>query len=564
MDQSVPYSASAAPRPWVATYPSGVPAEIDPNVYDSAADFISKTAAKYGARTAFQQLGVDLTYHQLDDDSAQLAAYFQIDLKLQPGDRIALMLPNVLQYPVAMFAALRAGLTVVNVNPLYTAPELVGLIESSTPRAILVLETFAATLEKTFQSAKVEHVIIARIVDFMKFPKSLIADYIIRKKRKLVPAWHIEGVHQFRDAMKAHPPASFRQPKLDHESVAFLQYTGGTTGKPKGAVLTHGNIIAAVLGFGAWWEPKFGVEQERMLIALPLYHVAALVAQMLTSLHLGSASRLVINARDIPAVVKDFAEFKPTFFLGLNTLLAALMNNVEFQKLDFSSLKFTGAGGTATKSAVADRWQAMTGKVVLEGYGLSETCGAATVTSYENKTFDGTIGVPLPSLDIEIRNLIGEKVPYGTAGELCIKGPVVMRGYYNLPHETAKVIGEDGFFATGDIAVMEPSGKIKIVDRMKDMILVSGFNVYPNEIEDVLFKLDGVIDVAVIGIADEQSGEVPAAYIVRRDNDLTEEKVIQFSRENLAAYKTPKHIIFKSELPKSPVGKTLRRELRAP
>jgi long-chain acyl-CoA synthetase len=549
-------------RPWLAEYPPGVPAEIDLSTYSSMADLLAQAVRKFGPQTAFHQLGVNITYRQLDEYSARLAAYFQQSLRLAPGDRIALMLPNVIQYPIAMFAALRAGLAIVNVNPLYTAPELVSLIADSTPRAVIVLETFAATLERALKSAPVETIIIARIAELMPFPRGPIADYVIRKKKKLVPAWSIPGAKTFRAAMLAHRGAAFTPPPLSHATMAFLQYTGGTTGAPKGAVLSHGNVLADVLMFGAWWKSAFTKSAETALIALPLYHVAALVCQCLVGIHFGARSVLVINPRDIPALVKDFATHKPAIFAGLNTLFTALLHNPEFRALDFSSLHFTAAGGTATQPAVAEAWQALTGCTVLEAYGLSETAGAATANPVTRKAFDGTIGVPLPSILIEIRDEQGLAVPPGTPGEICIKGPIVMQGYYQRPEETAKVLGADGFFATGDIGVMNPNGTIKIVDRKKDMVLVSGFNVYPNEIEDVLFRHPAILEVAVVGIADAQSGEIPVAFVVRKDSALQESDIIAYARENLAAYKVPRRVVFISELPKTPVGKVLRRHLR--
>jgi long-chain acyl-CoA synthetase len=549
-------------RPWLSEYPPGVPAEIDLSTYTSMADLLAKAVRRYGPQTAFHQLGVDITYSQLDEYAARLAAYFQQTLRLTPGDRIALMLPNVIQYPIAMFAALRAGLAIVNVNPLYTAPELVSLIADSTPRAIIVLETFAATLERALKSVPVETVIVARIAELMPFPRGLIADYVIRKKKKLVPAWAIPGAKKLRAAMLAHEAGSFAPPPLGQGTMAFLQYTGGTTGAPKGAVLTHGNVLADVLMFGAWWESGFADGAQTVLIALPLYHVAALVCQCLVGIHFGVKSVLVINPRDIPALVNDFEVHKPAIFAGLNTLFTALLNNPKFRTLDFSTLKLSAAGGTATQPAIADRWQALTGTTVIEAYGLSETAGAATANPITRKKFDGTIGVPLPSILVEIRDEQGLALPPGSPGEICIKGPIVMRGYYQRPDETAKVLGADGFFATGDIGVMSPEGIIKIVDRKKDMVLVSGFNVYPNEIEDVLFRHPGILEVAVVGVADAQCGEIPVACVVRKDAALQEADIIAYARENLAAYKVPRRVVFIEELPKTPVGKVLRRQLR--
>jgi long-chain acyl-CoA synthetase len=548
--------------PWLSQYPVGVAADIDVEDYPSMAAFLEQAVARFGDRVAFHQFGVDLTYRQLDEDSARLAAYFQKDLGLNPGDRIALMLPNSLQHPIALFAALRAGLTVVNVNPLYTAPELANLLKDSGARAIVVMEISAATVEQALASVAVEHVIVARVAEMLPFPKSVLVDYVVRKKKKLVPDWKISGAVAFRAAMTARPVTDFARASLNRDTRAFLQYTGGTTGDPKGAVLTHGNVVADVLMFSAWCKPAFSPSGDVTLIALPLYHVAGLVCQCLTCLHMGTRSVLVMNPRDIPALVKDFATHRPTIFGGLNTLFTALMNNEDFRALDFSALRSTFAGGTATQPAVAERWQQLTGRPVVEAYGLSEAAGIVTANPVTVTAFEGTIGVPLPSMRIEIRDENGANVGAGTPGEICVAGPVVMQGYFNRPEETAHVIGADGFFATGDIGIMDERGVIRIVDRKKDMILVSGFNVYPNEVEGALFRHPGILEVAVVGVADPESGETPVACVVKKEPGLTEAEVIRFARISLAAYKVPKRVVFVNDLPKTPVGKVLRRQLR--
>lgn len=555
-------SEPSSARPWLGEYPPGVPEEVDLNVYASMADLVEKAAARFGDRVAYHQLGVDLTYRRLDDYSTRLAAYFQQDLRLREGDRIALMLPNVIQYPIAMFAALRAGLIVVNINPLYTAPELVTLIKDSSPKAIVALETFAATLERALKTAPVEAVVIARIAELQPFPRSLIVDYVVRKQKKLVPPWKIPGAVKFREAMRRRGAETFRAPKLSRETDAFLQYTGGTTGAPKGALLTHGNVLAEVLIVAAWFAPAFRPVAETMLIALPLYHVAALLSQGMIAVHFGFKAILVINPRDIPALVKDFEIHKPTLFTGLNTLFNALLNNAAFQRLDFSSLRLTSAGGTATQPTVAERWQALTGNPIIEAYGLSEVASAATSNPVTRTHFDGTIGVPLPSMMVEMRMADGSPAPFDSPGEIYIKGPTVMRGYFNQPEETAKVLGADGFFATGDIGVMDSRGVIKIIDRKKDMVLVSGFNVYPTEVEEVLFRHPGVLEVAVVGVADAHTGEAAVACVVKKDAALTEAELMTFARQSLAGYKAPRRVVFLDGLPKTPVGKVLRRELR--
>ena len=548
--------------PWLSQYPAGVAADIDLDDYPSMAALLEEAVARFGERIAFHQFGVDLSYRQLEEHSARLAAYFQKDLRLNPGDRVALMLPNALQHPIAMFAALRAGLTVVNVNPLYTAPELANLIKDSGARAIVVMEVSAATLEQALASVAIEHVIVARVAEMQNFPRSILVDYVVRKKKKLVPHWTIPGAIAFKTAMTARPATEFARPALNRDTRAFLQYTGGTTGEPKGAVLTHGNVLADVLIFAEWVQPVFRESGEITLVALPLYHVAALVCQCLVSLHLGTRCVLVMNPRDIPSLVKDFATHRPTVFGGLNTLFTALMNNEDFAALDFSSLRSTLGGGTATQPAVADRWQKLTGTPVVEAYGLSEAAGAVTANPVTQTAFEGTIGVPLPSMRIEIRDERGAAVGAGTPGEICVAGPVVMQGYFNRPEETAHAIGADGFFSTGDIGVMDERGVIRIVDRKRDMILVSGFNVYPNEVEGVLFRHPGILEVAVVGVVDEQSGETPVAFVVKKEPRLTEADVIEFARTSLTAYKVPKHVVFVNDLPKTPVGKVLRRQLR--
>ncbi|TDG10348.1 long-chain-fatty-acid--CoA ligase [Paraburkholderia guartelaensis] len=548
--------------PWLSQYPAGVAADIDLDDCPSMAALLEQAVARFGDRIAFHQFGVNLTYRELDAYSARLAAYFQKNLQLKPGDRIALMLPNSLQHPIAMFAALRAGLTVVNVNPLYTAPELASLIKDSGARAIVVMEVSAATLQQALALVPIEHVIVARVAEMQSFPRSILVDYIVRKKKKLVPDWTIPGAIAFRTAMTARPAADFTKTALNRETRAFLQYTGGTTGDPKGAVLTHGNVVADVLIFAAWVRPVFRTSGEITLVALPLYHVAALVCQCLVSFHLGTRCVLVMNPRDIPSLVKDFATHRPTVFGGLNTLFTALMNNEAFGALDFSTLRSTFGGGTATQPAVAERWQKLTGTPVVEAYGLSEAAGAVTANPVTQTAFEGTIGVPLPSMRIEIRDEGGAALRAGMPGEIFVAGPVIMQGYFNRPEETAHAIGSDGFFATGDIGIMDERGVIRIVDRKRDMILVSGFNVYPNEVEGVLFRHPGILEVAVVGVADSQSGETPVAFVVKKEPGLTESDVIEFARTSLTAYKVPKQVVFVNDLPKTPVGKVLRRQLR--
>lgn len=548
--------------PWYAEYPAGVPTEIDHDEYTSLADLLETAAKRHGDATALHSLGVNLSFDQFEDYSARLAAYLQKDLRLQKGDRIAIMMPNILQYPIALFAATRAGLAVANVNPLYTAAELAVLINEAAPRAIIVLETFAATVERALKIAQVEAVIVARIAEMQRFPRSLIVDYVVRRKKKLVPAWAIPGAINFRQAMLRHPKEAFRQPQVSRDDVAFLQFTGGTTGTPKAAVLTHGNVLADLLALAAWYGPigDFGAD-DSWIIALPLYHATGLVCQCLIAIHFGVKAVLVINPRDIPALVKEFAVHKPTFFTGLNTLFAALLNDPAFQRLNFH-LRVTAAGGTATQAVIAQRWQELTGCAILEGYGLSEVTGAVTGQPVTRTSFDGAVGVPLPSVVVEIRDENGKPSPIGSPGEICVKGPMVMRGYLNRAEETARILGEDGFLATGDIGVMDARGVIKIVDRKKDMVLVSGFNVFPSEVEAVLSRHPDILEAAVIGVADEKSGEAPVACVVKKNAAVTEAEIISYARESLAAYKAPRRVIFVEDLPKTPVGKVLKRKLR--
>lgn len=547
--------------PWLQHYDAGVSAQIDTTRYANFAAWFDETMARYRERIAYHHMGVEITYHKLDELSARLAMVLTDDLGLREGDRVALMMPNVIQYPISVFAALRAGLVVVNINPLYTVAELGNVLADARPRAIIVLETACAVLEQALRRVCVDHVLVANLSDLQPFPKRPLIDWVVRRRRKLVAPWRIEGARPLRALLlAARPPRVLNGGQ--RSSIAFLQYTGGTTGTPKGAVLTHANVVSQVQCLDAWFAPIFDPAGGWTLIALPLYHVSALMCQCLSSLATGTSAVLLTNARDLASVIDALRRFRPQLLSGINTLLAALMNHPEFSTLDFSRLRFTGAGGTATQPAVAKRWREMTGVAVCELYGLSEVTGACTGNPVTTRDSAGTIGLALPSVEVQIRDDDGRPAAPGQPGELMVRGPVVMSGYYQRPEETARAIGADGFFATGDIATMDERGFLRIVDRKKDMILVSGFNVYPTEIEAALGAHPGILEIAVVGVAHPKSGETPVACVVRRDPALDQAGVIAYARTLLTAYKVPRAVVFLDTLPKTPVGKVLRRELR--
>jgi long-chain acyl-CoA synthetase len=484
---------------------------------------------------------------------------------LQKGARVALMMPNVLQYPVALMASLRAGYTVVNINPLYTPRELEHQLKDSGAEAIVILENFASTLQAVIAKTSVKHVVVATMGDMLGF-KGFIVNFVVRRVRKMVPAWSLPGHVSFKEALKSGATRTFKPAKVSPDDIAFLQYTGGTTGVSKGATLLHRNILANIAQNAAWVESAY-IKKPRpanlvYVCALPLYHVYALTVNALMGMQQGAQNILIPNPRDIPGFVKELGKYKVNVFPGLNTLFNALLNNEDFHKLDFSPMRLTFGGGMAVQKAVADRWQKLTGCIISEGYGLSETSPVATGNRFDADAFTGTIGLPVPSTEIAIRDDDGKDLPLGEVGEICIRGPQVMAGYWNRPDETAKVMTRDGFFRSGDMGFMDENGYVKIVDRKKDMILVSGFNVYPTELEDVVAQLPGVLEVAAIGIPDEKSGEVPKLFIVKKDPGLTEAAVMEYCKANLTAYKRPKVIEFRKDLPKTNVGKILRRELR--
>ena len=551
-------------RIWLKQYPPGVPADIEPTQYASLVDLLEESFTKFADRKAFICMDKSISYRDLDQMSVALAAYLQ-GRGLQRGARVAIMMPNVLQYPVATAAVLRAGFAVVNVNPLYTPRELEHQLKDSGAEAIIVLENFAHTVEQVIAKTSVKHVIVASMGDLLGF-KGVIVNLVVRRVKKMVPAWSLPGAVSFNDALSAGRGLTFNKPKLSPGDVAFLQYTGGTTGVSKGATLLHRNIVANVLQNDAWLQPAMAapphVDQLMVVCALPLYHIFALTACYLLAVRAGGCNLLIPNPRDIPGFIKELAKYQVNNFPAVNTLYNGLMHHPDFKKLDFSKLKISNGGGMAVQRPVAEQWKAITGCSIAEGYGLSETSPTLTCNTTTDPEFNGTIGIPVPSTWISIRDDDGNEMPLGQPGEICAKGPQVMSGYWNRPEETAKVMTADGYFRTGDIGIMDEKGYTKIVDRKKDMILVSGFNVYPNEIEEVIASNPGVLECAVIGIPDSKSGEAVKAFVVKKDPNLTAEALVKFCQEQLTGYKVPKHIEFRTDLPKTNVGKILRRQLR--
>ncbi len=547
---------------WLKNYQAGVAAEIDINEFKSVSEVFERSAAKFRDRPALACMDKILSYGELDQLSANFASYLQNTLGLAKGSRVAIMMPNLLQYPIAVFGTLRAGCTVVNVNPLYTPRELEHQLKDSGAETIVILENFANVLEQVLPRTPVKNVVIASIGDMLGFPKRLIVNFVVRKVKKMVPPWHIARHTGFNDALATGARQPMRKVDISHDDIAFLQYTGGTTGVSKGAMLTNANIIANMLQAGEWVKHSVREGQEIIVTALPLYHIFSLTANLMVFTELGAMSILITNPRDIPGFVKELKKYKVTAITGVNTLFNALLNNPDFKTVDFSTWRLALGGGMAVQKAVADKWKDITGTPLIEAYGLTETSPAACINPLDLKAYNGTIGVPIPSTEIQIRDNEGREVAQGESGELCIRGPQVMKGYWQRPEETAKVIDSQGFLATGDMAMVTPEGYVKLVDRKKDMILVSGFNVYPNEIEDVVALHPGVLEVACIGIPDEKSGEVVKVFVVKKDPALTEADVLSHCRTNLTGYKVPKSVEFRQELPKTNVGKILRRALR--
>ena len=555
-------------RFWLKHYPPGVPADIDADQYTSLVALMEEGFARHAGRNAYAFMDRYFTFADIDRHSAAFGTWLQ-GLGLARGARVAIMMPNVVQYPIALAGVLRAGYVVVNVNPLYTPRELEHQLRDSGAEAIVILENFAATLQQVIAKTPVKHVVVASIGDMLGFPKGAIVNFAVRRIKKIVPTYSLPGHVRFNDALDAGARGKLAPVTLGPQDIAFLQYTGGTTGVSKGATLTHRNLVANVLQLEAWVQPALNdtsrgpvPEQLVYICALPLYHVFALTVNCLGGLRLGSLNVLIANPRDIPGFAKELAKYKFNVIPGVNTLFNALAESPDFQKLDFSSMRIANGGGMAVQQAVAEKWIKLTGVPIVEGYGLSETSPVATSNPVLTREYNGTIGLPVPSTEIAILDDAGQPVPLGQPGEIAIRGPQVMAGYWNRPDETAKVMTPDGFFKSGDIGIMDERGYTKIVDRKKDMIIVSGFNVYPNEVEGVVAMHPGVVECAAIGIPDDKSGEAVKVFVVRKDPALTEAALMEFCKQNLTGYKKPKYIEFRDELPKTNVGKILRRELR--
>ena len=545
---------------WLKHYPKGVPAEIDVNEYASIREVFEESVAKYATRPAFSCMGKSLTYAELDTLSAAFGAWLQ-GIGCRKGTRVALMMPNILQYPVCLFGILRAGCTVVNVNPLYTARELQHQLNDSGAEVIVCLENFASVFAQVRGNTKIRQPVLTSVGELLSF-KGLLVDFVLRRVKKAVPAFSIPGAIRLSDALAEGRKRTLEQVPIGPDDIAFLQYTGGTTGVAKGAMLLHRNIVANLLQARAWVLPFRGDAREVIIAPLPLYHVLALTANCLVFMTLGGENVLIPNPRDIPSFVKEIAKYRFTGITGVNTLFNALVNNEAFRKLDFSSLRLTLGGGMAVQEAVAEKWKKVTGTPLIEGYGLTETSPLVTLNPVDLPAYNGSIGLPVSSTEIMLRDDAGQAVALGQPGEICIRGPQVMAGYWQRQDETDKVIDKDGWFASGDVGVMDERGYIRIVDRKKDMILVSGFNVYPNEIEAVVAMHPGVLECAVVGVPDKKSGEAVKLFIVKGDAGLTAEAVLAHCRAHLTGYKCPREVEFRAELPKSNVGKILRRELR--
>jgi len=552
-------------KTWLKQYPAGVPEHINVDQYTSLTALLDESFKKYADLPAYKFMGKTFTFRQVDEASRTFAAYLQT-LGLEKGDRVAIMMPNVPQYPIAVAGVLRAGMVVVNVNPLYTPRELEHQLKDSGSKAILILENFAATLQACAAAVPTKKIILAAMGDMLGFPKGMIVNYVVRNVKKLVPAFELPTAVRYNDAIAAGRRAEFKAPSIKLDDIAVLQYTGGTTGVSKGAVLLHRNLVANTLQAEAWYLPALkkvpAGEQSMTVCALPLYHIFGFTSNMMLSMRTGGCNILIPNPRDIPAVFKELSAHRFHSFPAVNTLFNAMANHAQFNTVDWSHLKISVGGGMAVQQATAKLWLEKTGCAICEGYGLSETSPSATCNPTDSTAFTGTIGLPLPSTELTLLDDDGKEVPLGTPGEIAIRGPQVMAGYWQRPDETAKVMTADGFFRTGDIGTVDANGYFKIVDRKKDMILVSGFNVYPNEVEDVVTQMPGVLECAAIGVPDAKAGEAVKLVIVRKNPALTEADVRAYCEANMTGYKRPKVIEFRTELPKTPVGKILRRELR--
>jgi long-chain acyl-CoA synthetase len=557
-------NAAALPiqdRPWLSGYPKGVPADIDPDAFQSLKDILNQACERFGDKPAFTCMGKTLSFRELDKLSRDFAAYLQAELKLTRGDRVAVMMPNILQYPVAIFGILRAGFVVVNCNPLYTPRELEHQLKDSGAKAVLVVENFATTLEQCIAKTNVKHVITTELGDLLGFPKSFIVNWVIKHKKKMVPPWNIPGAKRFKDVLAKGALHPYAKPDVVGSDIAFLQYTGGTTGVSKGAILTHRNLVANIQQVGCWTGVDLDEGEEVVIQPLPMYHIFALNTSI-NFMSRGSETVLIANPRDMDGFIKELKSRRWTILTGVNTLFNGLLHHPEFKNVDFSGLKLALGGGMAVQRAVAEKWKATTGKTLIEAYGLTETSPGATANPLDLAEFNGCIGLPFPSTIVTIRDDDEKILGVGEIGEICIEGPQVMQGYWQRPDESAKVFCRDGAFKSGDIGVMDERGYFKIVDRKKDMILVSGFNVYPNEIEDVVAMCPGVMEVCAVSMPDDKSTEAVRVVIVKKDPELTKEIVLAFCKERLTGYKMPRKIEFWSELPKTNVGKVLRRTVR--
>ena len=561
MTTNIKFRGGSLKKVWLNRYPADVAAEINPDRYQSLVDMFEQATARYADQPAFMNMGEVMTFRKLEERSRAFAAYLQQGLGLQKGDRVALMMPNLLQYPVALFGILRAGMVVVNVNPLYTPRELEHQLNDSGASAIVIVSNFAHTLEKVVEKTQVKHVILTRMGDQLSAAKGTLVNFVVKYVKRLVPKYHLPDAISFRSALQHGYRLQYIKPEIINDDLAFLQYTGGTTGVAKGAMLTHRNMLANLEQVRAAYSPLLFERKELVVTALPLYHIFALTMNCLLFIELGGQNLLITNPRDIPGLVKELAKYPFTAMTGVNTLFNALLNNKEFQQLDFSSLHLSAGGGMPVQQVVAERWEKLTGRFLLEGYGLTECAPLVSANPHDMDYHSGSIGLPVPSTEVKLIDDEGEEVPAGEPGELCVKGPQVMLGYWQRPDATDEIL-QDGWLRTGDIAVMDDEGFMRIVDRKKDMILVSGFNVYPNEIEDVVMQHSGVLEVAAVGVPSGASGEAVKIFVVKKDASLTEEALIVFCRRHLTGYKVPKLVEFREELPKSNVGKILRRELR--
>ncbi len=551
-------------RPWLASYPAGVPEQIDPDEFASIVAVLQSSLEKYRDRPAFSNMGRTITYAEVDEYSKQFAAYLLGELKLKKGDRVAIMMPNCLQYPIATFGVLRAGLTVVNTNPMYTPRELKHQLVDSGASAILVLDNFGKTVQEVVADTPVKKVITTGLGDMLPFPKGAIVNFVLKYVKKMIPDYDIPGAVRFKNTLTLGQMHTLPAVDIASEDIAFLQYTGGTTGVSKGAMLTHRNLVSNMQQASAWIGTNVQLGKEIIVTALPLYHIFALTANGLVFMKFGGLNYLITNPRDMPGFVKELSGIPFTAITGVNTLFNGLLNTPGFDKIDFSRLHLTLGGGMAVQRVVAERWKQVTGCTLIEAYGLTETSPAACMNPMNLAEYNGAIGLPISSTDACVKDDDGNTLGHGEIGELCIKGPQVMKGYWQRPEETAKAIDSEGWLHTGDVARMDESGFFFIVDRKKDMILVSGFNVYPNEVEDVIAMMPGVLEVAAVGVPDEKSGEAVKVVIVKKDPNLTADQVKAHARENLTGYKQPRFVEFRAELPKTNVGKILRRELRDP